>query len=340
MSSRLSGYKRVPHIKIGELKTLHIWRHTSMTEALKQSKRRVWSSTLDRDKAAWSVIGTRPVDGDKERLKLAVDRSDALIEAALEDDPRLARKAQWVRRDEGEHVDVASLANGDDQPFYKRIRQTICPEVNAGEPVRIVISTDDDTIPDGAAAAFIATIRIVQQFVPVEIWWQGAWLNEERTKGFVFHVPLVQGDMDFSRLEYCIADETRDMLSFRVTTAEAVNRIKESWSGCGTRAEYSYLPEMGDEWNDARWSHFVSHNGVNPNGSSISYYAAKWIGLPATYVESSNVEKTQKSALQELPKIEVPVEYKPYVQSASDKAYFERQERQRKLEANKRLEQV
>ena len=63
----------------------------------------------------------------------------------------------------------------------------------SGEPLRIVISTDDNKVPEGTAAAFIATARLVQQFIPLEIWWQGAWLNATRTKGFVFHVPLVQG---------------------------------------------------------------------------------------------------------------------------------------------------
>ena len=54
-------------------------------------------------------------------------------------------------------------------------------ETKAGEPVRIVVSTDDNQVPTGTAAAFIATVQIVQQFVPVEVWWQGAWLNDTGT---------------------------------------------------------------------------------------------------------------------------------------------------------------
>ena len=153
------------------------------------------------------------MDGDKARLAKAVADSDRMVEDAIAYDPRLAKKAQWIRRDEGEHVDSGLLAEGDDQPFYKRIKNVVNDETKAGEPYRIVISTDDNQIVPGTTAAFIAAIRIVQQFVPVEVWWQGAWLNESRSLGFVSHVPLVKGDMDFSRLEFCIADPVRDTFS-------------------------------------------------------------------------------------------------------------------------------
>jgi hypothetical protein len=126
-----------------------------------------------------------------------------------------------------------------------------------------VVSTDDNQVPVGTAAAFIATVQIVQQFVPVEVWWQGAWLNEDKTRGFVFHVPLVQGDMDFSRLEFCIADTRRDLFSFLVMSTHCVIDLRESWNDCGHRAEKSYLPESPG------YKNFVAHNGIRPEASSI-----------------------------------------------------------------------
>ena len=218
-----------------------------------------------------------------------------MIDDAIAHDPRLAKKAQWLRRDEGEHCDTALLAEGDDQPFYKRMRNVVNTETKAGEPVRIVVSTDDK-VPPGTAAAFaIATVQIVQQFVPVEVWWQGAWLNDTKTHGFVFHVPLVQGDMDFSRLEFCIADTRRDLFSFMVMSTHCVNDLKESWNHCGHRAEKSYLPESPG------YKNFVAHNGILAEATSIAAHAALWLGWDALWQVESDQSDTTASALQSLP---------------------------------------
>jgi hypothetical protein len=340
---RLGGKSRQIHTHVQLCSKLHIWKHATMQEALRQSKRRVWAGNSDRDERVWLAIGTRPVDGDKERLNLAVERSEGLVDDAIAFDPRLAKKAQWLRRDEGEHCDSALLAQGDDQPFYKRCRNIINDETKAGEPVRIVVSTDDNNVPDGAAAAFIATVRIVQQFVPVEVWWQGAWLNESRTKGFVFHVPLVQGDMDFSRLDYCISDETRDNLSFRVMSAQAVNEYHEVWNECGERAERSYL----HDWNDGdQWlNNFVAHRGISPSADSIAYHAARWIGLEPLWKEERKEAEAASGALQSIP--EPP---KPYVDTRTpdeierdrrnSEKYWAEDKARRQKEANQRLQAV
>jgi len=190
---------------------------------------------------------------------------------------------------------------------------------SAGEPLRIVISTDDKEVPAGTAAAFIATARIVQQFLPLEIWWQGSWLNEGRYLGFVNLVPLVQGDMDFARLEFCIADPFRDTFSFGVMGSQAILDVGEVWSGCGYRANKSYL-------DGAR---FVSHSGIEPTAESVAEAAAYWLGWSAHYTRRWEEEEIAESAGQSLPP--EPVNYKPARVDAETRRQWrhEAQERER-----------
>jgi hypothetical protein len=276
-----------------------------MSKAVEQSRRRCFADRKPADTQVHHFIGTKPVDGDQNRLKAAVEASHALVDEAIALDSRLAKKAQWLRRDEGEHCDTALLAMGDDQPFYKRIRNIVNDETNAGEPLRIVISTDSNKINPGAAAAFIATVRIVQQFVPVHVWWQGSWLSDPNQcpqVGFVFHVPLVQGDMDFSRLEFCIADPLRDTFSNVLSLTYCVHEFRETNAACGFRAERSYLPEHEDDPH----THFIAHSGITPDAESIAGQAARWLGLPsqwaARYVESAS----ETGALQKMPEPQSP----------------------------------
>ena len=292
---RINGKARAPLTAVGEVSRLHIHRLPSMTEAVRLSRRNIWKRHDEDDDRKLAVIGNRPVDGDPSRLVAAINDAGRMVEDAIALDQRLAKKAQWLRRDEGEHCDTALLAEGSDQPFYKRMRNVINAETRAGEPVRIVVSTDDNQVPPGTAAAFIATVQIVQQFVPVEVWWQGAWLNDSKTRGFVFHVPLVQGDMDFSRLEFSIADTRRDLFSFMVMSSHCVLDLKEAWNDCGHRAEKSYLPESPG------YKNFVAHNGIRPNAASIADHAALWLGWDALWRVEFDQSDTTASALQSLP---------------------------------------
>jgi hypothetical protein len=345
--SRLGGRARSPINPCGEISDLHIQTIHTMSEALQLSRRKFWAKAKDSDQEIIRRIGDRPVDGDKLRLAAAVERSEQLMADAIQVDQRLARKAQWLRRDEGEHCDSGLLASGDDQPFYKCTKRVVNDATMAGEPLRIVISTDDNKVPEGTAAAFIATARLVQQFIPLEIWWQGAWLTAARAKGFVFHVPLVQGDMDFSRLEFCIADPMRDMFSYMVMATHAVLDIKEGWNECGYRAEEHYLgpwSNLGsavitDNYGRKRANaKFISHHGITPDSYSIAWTAARWIGWQAAYMEEYDENRRAESAAQKLPDPERP--YKPMSQKEQDD--YERRQAQillkEKQEAESRLQ--
>jgi hypothetical protein len=297
--NRLGGGKRIPIHRLEPVSRLHINRLHSMVEAVGLSRRQVFKEDTDDDRAFRAAVGNVPVDGNKERLAAAIATSDRMIEDAIALDPRLAKKAQWLRRDEGEHVDSGLLAEGDDQPFYKRIKAVVNEETQAGEPFHICLSTDDDTIVPGTAASIIATIRLVQQFIPVYVWWQGAWLTESKWQGFVSHVPLVQGDMDFSRLEFCIADPMRDHFSFCCMTAHCVLDLKESWTklSCGYRADRSYLPES----QQSPFKHFVTHTGISPDPKQIAGMAASWLGWDSLWDIECAQYNTDRSALQAVP---------------------------------------
>lgn len=338
MSSRLKSGSRQVVNPLVALTKLHVHVMPTMTEALRLSKRQIWKDYSHKDDSRMEAIGQRPVSGDAARLKSTQLASDKLVEEAIAADPRLARKAQWLRRDEGEHVCCAALACGDDQPFYKRTRTVENEATQAGEPMRIVVSTDDNHVPPGTGAAFIAVTRLVQQFVPIEIWWQGSWLSEDRDKGYVFMVPLVQGDMDYSRLEFCIADDVRDVFSWHVMAAHAVHDTKEIWNGCGHRAQNAYHPTEKN-WNgsgkpDYRNStKFVAHDGITPTGDSVANMAARWLGWEIVYWETLKLTTNASSAEQEIPQERSNEPYKG--PSAEDRARWDRQDQEAKARALK-----
>lgn len=221
----------------------------------------------------------------------AVEASDALIAEAIIQDGRLARRAQWVRSDDGIFADAALVAMGDDSPCYDMTRGKLAEFGAAGEPVKVVISTDSTPKLDaGRVVAFIAAVRIVQQFRPVEVWWQGSWLNA-RGGGYVLLAPLVQGDMDFSRIAYFLTDPTRDNLSFGVAHARVKLRDRKLMEGLGEQAKRSYLDG----------AHFVNHHGIKPAAEAIAAVAAEWLGLPAKWEVEWDEDKKAEGALQKLP---------------------------------------
>lgn len=335
MSGRLGGRKRQAVNQSTTITRLHQWTMPSMADAIRKSSRPIWKNTSKEDKVKDFVIGQFAQSGNPVRLQNSMKSADVMVEEAIRIDQRLARKALWLRRDEGEHVDAGLLAEGDDQPFFKRSRTVESDATRSGEPVRVIISTDSRQVRPDTAAAFIATARIVQQFMPLEIWWQGSWLTADTYRGYVFLVPLVKEDADFSRLEFCIADPFRDTFSFRVMAAYSTYDAKEDWMGCGTEAHRSFHPD--------RKAHFVSHTGIDPTPERVAQYAAAWLGLdPQWYVESTQREAAN-GAEQSLP----PLPTAPYVcpdPTAEDKARWKREERerelQRQLEAAERLASV
>lgn len=162
---------------------------------------------------------------------------------------------------------------GEEPAYWDRRKLKLADRATA-EPVRIVISTDSKNITPEHAAAFIAAAKLAQQFRPLEIWWQGAWLKEdtcanpqERGFGHVFLVPLVNGDLDFSRLQFVLSDTERDKCSFMIMTAHAYPAHLGSGGKVG---EQSYLPDTSD---------FVRESAAD----EVAQHAALWAGLEAQW---------------------------------------------------------
>jgi hypothetical protein len=189
------------------------------------------------------------------------------------------------------------VASGDDSPCYDMTRAKLRDYAAAGEPVTVVISTDSST--PASLAAFVATVRIVQQFRPVNVWWQGAWLADDGQRaGYIFHAPLITNDMDFSRVQYVLENATRDSLSFSVLHQKAVVGDKVRARGMGRQADRAYM--TGAE--------FVDHGGIEPTPEQVAARAADWLGIESRWNIEYRTEKEAKNALQSIPK-----ERKPYV---------------------------
>jgi hypothetical protein len=238
-------------------------------------------------------MGRAAVSGDARRLASAMAVSDTLLDEAIAYDARLARRPSWQRGEDGIFADAGLVASGDDSPCFDMRRSGVVDYAAETDPVRVVICTDSQSITADSCAAFVATVRIVQQFRPVLVWWQGSWLADCGTEiGFVFHVPLISNDMDFSRVEYVINDRSRDGLSFAVAARRAITHEKTWLNGCGRHAERSYLPGG---------SQFVGKDGVSPSGRAIANTAAAWLGWETSWWVSAQAKEDGAAALQSLP---------------------------------------
>ncbi|HOO88149.1 MAG TPA: hypothetical protein PK442_10630, partial [Synergistales bacterium] len=200
------------------------------------------------------------------------------------------------------------------------------------DPVIVVVSTDSNEPSEWSAAAFIATVRIAQQFRPVHVWWQGAWLDDHgRERGYVFHAPLVTNDMDYSRLDYVLADDTRDNLSFGVLYSIAkigdkVGRLQ----GMGRRADRAYMSG----------AKFVDHNGIRPKPEQIASHACRWLGMATPWAMEYATDQMAESALQEIPDRTPYVDTRTEREKARERREFRewdrRQERQTAERARER----
>lgn len=331
MSDKRDSGKRKAAIEIPDkIDHLERWRLNSMEEALPSLNTYLW---YFRHKSGDTYHTVKAIParahGDKERLEKSLLRSEELINEAIIYDPRLARRNRWKRSEDGAMADPGLIAAGDDAPCFCRVRQDISQNNAIGDPIRIVISTDANEVKPDTAAAFIATARLVQQFRPIEIWWQGAWLSEDKRRGFVFHVPLIQGDMDFSRIEFCVSDQNRDTLSFAVMIGRVV-QIKQCHNGCMYRAKSTYLENT---------DHFIDHEGIRPNGETVANYAASWLKWDSVWDVKYEYGKAEKGALQMIPEPTKPVAWNETPQEKADREQrwrdYDREQKEREAQQAK-----
>ena len=234
---------------------------------------------------ALEALAERMMRGDN-RLENIIVKADELIDQALLIDPRLVRRSGWVMAEEGIDACPAMIAAGEERAYIDRRKMRLADQAVAAQSVRIVISTDSKHITPDHASAFIAAAKLAQQFRPLEIWWQGAWLKEDDQPdagyGHVFLVPLVNGDLDFSRLQFVLSDEARDRCSFFVMATHAF-ALKKGWGG--KVGEHSYLPDTYD---------FIRESGITASPEQVAAYAAYWAGLGSRWdAQISDIQASQ-----------------------------------------------
>ncbi len=280
MAKRLGGKGvAVPNRKT--LDRIHLYSLASMEEAIGRVQAGFGLPPFRRktSRPEYQRIPRPMLHGD-EHLERILAVADQLVDAALLEDPRLVRRSAWVRAEEGLDACSALIAAGEERACLDR-RKLRLSEQATGEPVRIVVSTDSKEIRPQNAAAFIAAAKLAQQFRPLEIWWQGAWLKgadakdpAERGFGHVFHVPLVLGDMDFRRLQFVLGDPVRDVASYFIMVSFAWPAGLGWGGGVG---EESFLPNTHD---------YIRESGLKHDPVAVARYAARWAGLEPRWVDA------------------------------------------------------
>lgn len=329
---RLGGPNSHRKIEAQTIDQLFVWKLASMHSALPCVDTNCWFWKYSAGSDKWNTYQSiKPrVDGVKDRLDRANSMAEKLIEDAISIDPRLGQKRTWRRSDDGEFVDIPSWLSQDDNPWFRRTVHGFTDRAATGDPVRVVISTDSKDPKPESAAAFIATARLVMQFKPLEIWWQGAWLNQTKSMGFVFHVPLVTNEVDFSRLEFCIADPDRDSLSFCVMIAKVVE-TKRGNHGCGHPADHSYLADT---------TVFVPHDGIGARGNDVACAAARWLGWEDHYSVQWEQRAAGRAALQDVEFDPKPVPHTSEQETAKARAEREKYWKKRDEEIRKQNQQL
>lgn len=208
------------------------------------------------------------------RLCGLVEMADPSMAGAILVDPRLNRRHGWVVAEDGLDACASLVAMGEPACCLDRRRVRLA-EASGMDPVRIVLSTDSrEDASEANVVAFIAAAKLAQQFRPLEIWWQGAWLLPDGT-GQVVLAPLVQGDMDFARVQFFLSSPIRDSFSYRCMWYHAVTKH----SRAGKTVAYVYGGERGRSSYLDNTTHFVSEKGLDPSPEGVAGMAARWAGL-------------------------------------------------------------
>ena len=317
-----------------DLRELRVETLGSMTEAVAHaSAYQKFSACKTGSKAdRLNHVQEHAITGNADSLNKAQELSDKLVDEAIVIDSRLARKAQWVRSDDGLFADAGLVAAGDDSPCYMMQRAELSSN-GGGVPINVVISTDSNALASWEnTAAFMAVVKIVQQFRPVNVWWQGAWLSEScDNAGYAFLAPLISNDIDFARVDFVLSDQLRDTLSFTVLHQLALVRDKVYPVGLGRHAERAYM-------NGAQ---FVDKGGIVATAQQIASYAAHWLGWDSMWLKEYRENVDAESAMQSLPSESVPYDS---TQMQDWKKQYDREQRNRdqqvKAKAKARMKEV
>lgn len=308
MSKRLGGKIKIPDDRV-RMDTRQVY-HLPTKGSIELGRRKGRQGRMT--DAQLSEI----IHADEWQMSPLLDRAERLIDEAIVLDPRLTKRAAWRLAEDGIDACPAMLSQGEERCYLDRRKLRMSEEATV-EPVRIVISTDTKDMKADHAIAFIAAAKLAQQFRPLEIWWQGAWLIEGNANdrgpegsGHIIHVPLIQGDMDFSRLVFILSNQNRDHVSFRIMLSYA---YPAGYGWGGGVGKYSYLDDTFD---------YVSEKGICCDAYNVARYAARWAGMEPRWTTEIGDSSAEQRWVE-------PTAYKPWVPSDDDKARWTREEKER-----------
>ena len=298
-------------------------------ERVRRGNRYMKSRKRDYPDLSESVIH-QMMNGDA-KLESLKERADLLMDQALIEDPRLVKRAGWVRDEDGVDCDASLVAAGEEQCCLNRKRMKVS-DASTLEPVRVVISTDSNEVSDEHAIAFMAAAKISQQFRPLEIWWQGAWLTNEDYYNHLGHValtPLLRNELDFGRLQFVLSSNRRDHISYQImasyTMADPDSRKAPMLKYGAHTGKKSFLPDTVD---------FVNEAGIQHSPYYVAQYAAKWAGLEPLWEERIYGSEAEQCWA---PKDNAP--YTPTQLTAEQRRRYDQQCREREAEEKRKLKE-
>jgi hypothetical protein len=132
------------------------------------------------DKAVKDIYRPNP-----EFLQKVEDVQETLVDVVQQIEPSLKPAYEGFgkrREDEGLSVDAGLLASGDSMPFLdrKESEYKVKPDKSGEGAYRILICTDVSWWgqPDMNCGVVGSFVTLLQQYRPVEVWIQQAWLND------------------------------------------------------------------------------------------------------------------------------------------------------------------
>lgn len=305
-----------------------VYRFNSMNEALSAFRSGVdkYADWRKRARNKWQPsprVYQEIMEGEPRKMQSILDDADRLIERVLLEDPRLVKRPgfEWST-DEGFDACPSRMLSGEENCILNRRASKVADQTHTAR-CRVVISTDSNTMSASHVAAAIATIKLAQQFRQLEVWWQGAWFRDDREwNGIVFHVPVITGDMDFSRLQFILGDECRDHVSYRIMFH--LSHQEGTLWGMHT----------GERCHMEDYDYFVPESGIDADPWRIARLAAQWAGLPPAYSERVSPHSAEQMWQPPTPRTE-----EVYTE-ADRKADEKRWQQYRKEEERRRIEKA
>ena len=222
-------------------------------------------------------------------LQKVEDAQESLVELVQYIEPSMKPAYEGFgdrKEDTGLAVDAGLLAAGEPAPFldHKKSEYKVRPDKAGDGAYRILICTDVSWwgTPEMNCGIVGAYVTLLQQFRPVEVWIQQAWVNRERNTGVRSGVTLFK--LEFSsgytpqQIAFWVTSPYKDSpFSYRVNRA-----LGRRYTGTSTVAEIEcdlwlrgdWMKLEGMQWQ--QWENMLFTDKMD--------WVAKWIAKTAKQV--------------------------------------------------------